>query len=57
MVMENGFDVGSFISETWDDLKSPTTSDFTSKIQQVKRMIHGSEQVGVCLLADFALLF
>ena len=42
LVME---DIEGFIAESWDDIKSPTTSDFTSKTQQLKELIGNFDQV------------
>lgn len=38
-------DIKGFLTESWDDIKSPTTSDFTSKIQQLKDLVVNFEQV------------
>lgn len=42
--------INAFISESWDDIKSPTTSDFTSKISQLKDLIGNCDQVRVLKL-------
>jgi len=43
--------IAAFLSESWDDIKSPTTSEFTSKIHQLKDLVGNFEQViSYCLL-------
>ena len=40
-------DIRGFVAESWDDIKSPTTSDFTSKIHQLKDLVGNYDQVSV----------
>ena len=40
-------DIRGFVAESWDDIKSPTTSDFTSKIHQLKDLVGNYDQVCV----------
>ncbi|XP_067937067.1 arf-GAP with SH3 domain, ANK repeat and PH domain-containing protein 2-like [Watersipora subatra] len=37
--------ISGFIAESWDDLKSPTTSEFTSKRHELKDLVGNLEQV------------
>lgn len=38
-------DISSFVAESWDDIKSPTTSEFTTQLSSLRKLVNGYEQV------------